>query len=106
MLWLEISNFFTCIRWLMFFYGVAGGDWKHTLNSIFGAIAFLFGRTLTLIYVAIFIVLPWYTNVFNYDKLTEFENIFNSELLFVVCFNICLNLYWSMLIIKQIGRIV
>lgn len=36
-------------RYLLFFYGYSGGDWRHSLNSVFLAFSFFFIRTFGLL---------------------------------------------------------
>lgn len=105
MLWVEFSTFFISFRWLLFFYGYMGDDWRQTVNSILGAIAFLFGRTLVLLYVVTFLCAPWFFYSFLQSAYTVGEFLFVLECMIVLAFNVCLNIYWSSLILKQVSRI-
>jgi len=105
MLWLECSTFCLSGRWLMFFYGVPGGDWKHSVNSLIGSVIFLFGRTVFHLYSIAFVYLPLYYNAVVKEQHTTGQVIFFHWLTFIIGFSAYLNIHWSNLIIQQIGRI-
>lgn len=58
MMWQEFSTIFVAVRYLLFFYGVKGGDFRQTLNSFMLFFSFIFTRSVFQIYCAVAIVSP------------------------------------------------
>ena len=100
MLWLEFSTFFIAFRWMMFFHGIMGGDWKQTLNSVFTAFSFLFLRTVFCIYGVFAIGGPWMYKTFQESGHSYGFHALNVEFTIVAFINVGLNLHWSWLIVK------
>lgn len=99
MTFLEISTPFVAIRWMLFFHGVVGGDWRQTINTIICGIVFIFCRTGFQL-VAVVWVMPWILNTFFVEtgKPVWYLPLI-AEFTLAVFINVAFNLYWSYLII-------
>lgn len=100
----EFSTFFVAFRYLLFFYGYSGGDWRQSINSFFLAISFFFIRTIGQVLQVAMVTLVCF------DSMVGSATSLLYRLLMVVfftgvSFNIFLNVHWSWLILKQIIRI-
>jgi hypothetical protein len=100
MLWLEFSTFFIAFRWMMFFHGIMGEDWRQTLNSFLIALSFLIFRTVFCIYGVFAIGGPWMYKTFQESGHSFGFIALNVEFIIVAFINVGLNLHWSSLIVK------
>ncbi len=106
LLFVEISTHFVAARWLFFDHGVSGDKIIQSVNTLLLCFTFLGGRTVFQIYVGMKYMTPWIYSTMLED--TQ-EPVYKGLLiLFVisVAINLCLNLFWSWLIVKQVVRII
>jgi hypothetical protein len=105
MMWQEFSTIFVAFRYLLFFYGVKGGDLKQSLNSFMLFFTFIVTRSAFQIYCTVAIVTPMiYQIEFKETHKLAYE-LFGVAYFAGAWFNVYLNVNWSSLIIKQVARI-
>jgi len=75
------------------------------VNTFFAAMAFFVVRDLGLFVAIYFIGLPWLITVYIRSKHSFLNILLLIEFAVVVNFFLVLNVYWSVLIYKQLNRI-
>ena len=96
MLWLEISTYFIAFRWMMFFNGIMGGDWRQNLNSFFIVTVFIFCRTIFQLYAVVVVGMPFlYKTFFKETGNNIFYQLLILEFFFAVVINVIMNVYWT-----------
>jgi hypothetical protein len=106
MCWLEISTIFVNLRWLMFFQDIKGGDWRHNLNTLVLAVTFIGFRTLFQLVACIWPGLGFlYFTYFVQDGRLWYKALI-VELSLAVLLNLAMNMNWSVLVVKQVRRMI
>lgn len=98
-LYQEISTFFVAFRYLLFFYGYSGGDWRQTVNSAFLAISFLILRAVGIV-ILVWTVAPSIISNLLAETSTIWYVLSLIGFSAAALFNIFLNVHWSWLIVK------
>ena len=104
LIFLEVSTPFVCIRWLLFHHGYKGSN-LQTANTLALFFFFIFGRVVMQMILVIGYAISWVSMTLTDDNVGGLYKIFIIEMCTAVLINICLNFYWSYLIIVQVWRI-
>ena len=102
---LEVSTPFVCIRWALFKHNIGSGSLLQAANTITLFFFFVFGRVLVQIYVVVFYNIPWLMMMwFEKAGVETGYKVLLLEFFIAVLINVCLNFWWTWLIVKQVYR--
>ena len=105
LLFIEISNPFTCMRWLLFTHGMHETKW-YAINAICMFLTFLFGRVIYQFYVCIWFGADWVYAEYEQSNMTVYKGVVVAELAIMVIMSMALNSYWMWLMLKMIWRVI
>ena len=105
MIFLEISNWFVNMRWLLFQHGYSGASLLQSINSVLLCIAFIFGRVFYQLNLCIFYAIPWWNKTLRDEEVSLGYKALICEMAILIFCNVLMNLYWASLIIAQLKRV-